>query len=446
MSSIGDPGELRPRYVEAVCGPAHDGKIRVYAGDLEINDGESVWVTQGDLILSLTERPAFSAEFAGDDHRLMSCLFGAMDAEITVPVGVTLTPSPVESVLVEPEEKRAGWCEGSLPVTDLETGDLSRAEHILLHVSGHLSDCPLPAVETATEAAQAQLAFQLGDWSLRLAELDRTGKTGGFTYVIEATPQSIPVAKDAVQVLIRQVFTLLRFTAGGGITVGPRVGLDASGATVWAWWGPGRTEKSVWRWCPNNLVNTALPEIADGISALSVDQGLYECVDRAVSLLLATNEGVLDTRIPIACIGLELLSWAVLQHKAGLTKADLESRSAGINVHKLLDWAGIDAALPGDHTALAARLARVNNADWAGPEVVFNVRNALVHPPKQITDPEWPEWKELVEAWQLATWYLEVVLLRVLGYQGEYTSRLQLRGWEGQTEPLPWNGTPEADK
>lgn len=215
---------------------------------------------------------------------------------------------------------------------------------------------------------------------------------------------------------------LLRFIAGGGITIGPRIGLDSSDEIVWAWWGSGRMESSGLRWCPDKLVNWAMPKIADGITTLMADQGLDICVDRAISLLLATNEnGVLDTKIPIACSGLELLAWAILQHKQGLTRNDLDGMSAGASVRRLLEWAGVDTALPSDHTALAARLARVGQADWAGPDVVFNVRNALVHPPKRLTDPEWPAWTELVEAWQLCTWYLEVALLRVLDYEGEYT-------------------------
>jgi hypothetical protein len=45
----------------------------------------------------------------------------------------------------------------------------------------------------------------------------------------------------------------------------------------------------------------------------------------------------------------------------------------------------------------------------------------------------------LVEAWQLATWYLELAVVRLLGYDGEYVSRLRLEGWIGDTEPVPWS-------
>lgn len=379
----------------------------------------------------------------------MVLLDGDLDDPISVPVGTPLPTAPIETVLAVPEEKPAGWVEGSVPITELETGDLTRVERIHLHVSGRLSEYPLPVVETTTGSQQGQLAFSLDGWSLRLVQIDHLARRGGFTYVIEAVPPSIPVDKAQITSMVRRAWMVLRFVAGGAISIGPRVGLGSDGNPTWAWWGAGRTEMSGLRWCPNKLVNAAVPQIADGVSALSADPGLAESVDRAIGLLLATNEGVLDTKIPIACIGLELLAWSVLQHKEGLSKSNLNGRSSGGNVRKLLDWAGVDITLPADYSALAARLATVKSveptaADWEAPEIVFHVRNALVHPPKDVTDPEWPASGELIEAWQLSTWYLEVVLLRILGYEGEYTSRLDLRGrWHDYSEPLPWNVKPE---
>jgi len=114
-------------------------------------------------------------------------------------------------------------------------------------------------------------------------------------------------------------------------------------------------------------------------------------------------------------------------------------------VRLLLQWAGVGIELPSDYAALSARRGRLGQASWSGPELVFNIRNSLVHPPKRLTDPEWPKSAELVEAWQLSTWYLEVILLRIFGYEGEYTSRLDLSGYKGRTEPLPWAETADTD-
>jgi hypothetical protein len=148
---------------------------------------------------------------------------------------------------------------------------------------------------------------------------------------------------------------------------------------------------------------------------------------------------VLDVRIPVACSGLELLAWAVLQRWQWLTRDGLGRLPAAGRVRLLLQWAGIRVELPAQLGALAARRGRLGQPDMAGPELVFDVRNGLVHPPKRIEEPEWPDPNELFEAWQLATWYLELVVVRLLGYQGEYRSRLRLEGWTYDTELVPWS-------
>lgn len=104
----------------------------------------------------------------------------------------------------------------------------------------------------------------------------------------------------------------------------------------------------------------------------------------------------------------------------------------------LLEWAGIPIAVPTELGELEARRVRCCEADSAGPDVLFNVRNGLLHPPKRLEDPEWPEEEELFQAWQLATWYLELALLRALDYKGEYWRRIALGRQSTDVEPVPW--------
>jgi len=42
------------------------------------------------------------------------------------------------------------------------------------------------------------------------------------------------------------------------------------------------------------------------------------------------------------------------------------------------------------------------------------------------------------EAWYLALWYVELALLKLLGYDGQYNNRLNLDGWEGEYASVPW--------
>ena len=93
---------------------------------------------------------------------------------------------------------------------------------------------------------------------------------------------------------------------------------------------------------------------------------------------------------------------------------------------------------PAEHAGAAQRRGNINQPTFQAVELAINVRNKVVHPPDKIQSVEWPSGKELFEAWQLATWYLELGILRLLEYRGNYTSRLQLGGWSGRVKPVPW--------
>jgi hypothetical protein len=200
-----------------------------------------------------------------------------------------------------------------------------------------------------------------------------------------------------------------------------------------------RTGQPSVRWCPDLQVSSALPTLADGFTAVSADEVMERVLHRAISHLLAAGgQEVFDVRIPVACSGLELLVWAILQRHDWLAIDALTRLAAGAVIRLLLQWAGIPVAIPGQLAALAARRSRLSQPSWTGPEVLFSVRNKVVDPPKRLDEPEWPTADELVESWQLATWYLELVLLRLLEYEGEYWSRLRLGRREDDVEPVPW--------
>jgi hypothetical protein len=52
---------------------------------------------------------------------------------------------------------------------------------------------------------------------------------------------------------------------------------------------------------------------------------------------------------------------------------------------------------------------------------------------------ERPSPAEMRQAWRLGMHYIELVVLRLLDYQGQYLPRLQLTDrWASDTEPVPW--------
>jgi hypothetical protein len=433
-------GSDQGRDINPVYRPSEDGTIVVYAGDLQLAIGPDEHVVPGNLELRLSPRPEFSAHVAGSDPWLLMHAWDSQHMTVALPADAALD-APTGCVPTARPEAAARWVDVPIPISRMTTGDLQLAQRLLLHVSGPVSHWPLPSREIGSEE-QPQLGWSLSGWDLRLAEAGGPKAVDDFSFVIEATPHDLPLDLDATERLCSQVFLLLSLIAGQEIGVAPVVGLDLAGQVVWADWGAPRVRpgQSAWRWCPKQLVNQALPTLAGGLSSLADDPALQQVVDRAGRHLLAANgPEVLDVRIPVACSGLELLGWAVLQRQQWLTREGLSRLPAKGRVRLLLHWAGIPVELPAQFDALAARRGHLGQPDVAGPELVFDVRNNLVHPPKRIDEPEWPDRDQLLEAWQLATWYLELAVIRLLGYEGEYLSRLQLGGSEFDTELVPWS-------
>lgn len=62
------------------------------------------------------------------------------------------------------------------------------------------------------------------------------------------------------------------------------------------------------------------------------------------------------------------------------------------------------------------------------------IRNQMVHSGKKRNLQTGAEF----DAWNLSQWYVEMSLLRLMGYRGNYANRLKLNKWAGETEPVPW--------
>lgn len=134
------------------------------------------------------------------------------------------------------------------------------------------------------------------------------------------------------------------------------------------------------------------------------------------------------------------LAWAILEEDP-ITAAELGSwhqgnGAAAKNVCELLTWSGIPSAVPVELPDLAQELQEHKEWQDAAPLVPW-LRNQVVHP--RLRDGRFGPKREVVVAgWDLACWYVELVLLRRLGYTGRISSRLAVGHWVGQTVPSPW--------
>ena len=139
---------------------------------------------------------------------------------------------------------------------------------------------------------------------------------------------------------------------------------------------------------------------------------------------------------------LETLSWALLvETERWLTGGrpsdggdnEYDRLTAAGQIRLLLRWAGIPAEVPSS-LPIASQEARSRN--WDGPQIVAWVRNRVVHPDRrdQLID------GISAECTHLAMRYLELVLLKLLDYEGHYRDRLDA----GKVKAVPWTSEPAS--
>jgi hypothetical protein len=435
-----------PRRLDPLYRPQPDGTFILYTGGFVIDPGKGERVLDGQVEFRLAPRSTVVARFSGPwpEYEVVSAVGRSNgEPEFSFASAIDLTPPAGPR-----HQKRTGkesWSNSSYSSIPGRAGDLRKAKRFVAHISGPLKIRFPFSVPVKGGGHQPQVSFELPGWKLRLAPTIDEPSEGDFSAVVEATRTNRRPTQSDIDLLSRRLFHLLGLMANREIGIGPICGLDRADRVVWVDWRPPRVRfGKVGGWCPLDHSVEVLPLLAEKLSGIADDPALETIVDRAINQLQAADGSeVLDVRIPIAGSAVELLSWAVLQREEGLSPDDVEDMPTGEQARRALEWAGIPVGMPKHFTALEKRRNRIGQPGWKAPEVAFNVRNKLIHPPKRVQDPEWPTGDELYEAWLLITWYLELLLLRVIGYDGLYWPRLDLPRFVSDVELVPWAPAPQ---
>ena len=90
------------------------------------------------------------------------------------------------------------------------------------------------------------------------------------------------------------------------------------------------------------------------------------------------------------------------------------------------------------HGTRARGLQALRYQGYLGHDAIWKLRSRFTHPRMHSIS---TDYDVLKDAWRLATWYLELVLLHWFEYEGSYMSRLQPR-WAGDVTEVPWLNEP----
>ncbi|MBE0410980.1 MAG: hypothetical protein IBX69_14765 [Anaerolineales bacterium] len=112
-----------------------------------------------------------------------------------------------------------------------------------------------------------------------------------------------------------------------------------------------------------------------------------------------------------------------------------EKKSAKERFELLLESLIIPLSIPEGLTTLAKE-AKSKNINGIG--LITNMRNSLIHPRSKLKSSSHTSLL-LLEARNLALWYVEMIILRLCNYDGFYSNRVLGRmRWAGEVELVPW--------
>ena len=372
----------------------------------------------------------------GEDWTLAS----VADPKFTVPAFLTLWNPGSEAAFVRGITTRP-FSIGEGPFETLRfclanfpdyTGETVR------YACGEVSFSAPGRLEAATESGRCQL-----DKVAEAKELTKKARDeGGF--VISHAGLWRPSAGFLSARQAESVAEMLFFWFGmlSGSWVGPLFpeGVNAEGRAVWrhfkAWNLSSGLRGS--NWLPQRS-RLDLSGAFRGFVQLWQEPVWRDALKNSISWYVEANsrESANESRIILAQVALELLSWVVLVEAGHLhSRRHFKRLSAGGRMRALLHHIGVPTTVPSHLSSLES--LRDDEA-FDGPGAITKVRNALVHyreGKRKIM--ETVDGEQRLECSQLAMQYLELGLLAVCGYAGYYARR-GWRGWRGEDEvPVPW--------
>ena len=293
---------------------------------------------------------------------------------------------------------------------ETETGS-TRTPHLKLEASGWCIE--INGVENMTDV---------------LNVLNRDGGYG-FTYdgiVTRADDATFSI--EEVDTLLEALRMFLSFAKGTYCSLSLIEGEDELDERTWARWGAHYVPswKARESWILRNAGGDILAELfSKFVSLFEGGSHSRQTVTRALDWYLTSNESAVHVGLILTEAALERLAYHVLGSRQGSTGRFIEAALKQLN---------LDTNIPQECKELRNQqtLKKWNS----GPHAIDDIRNDLVHPQSNLGNVSVYAHHE---AWNLGQWYIEMVLLNELCYEGSYKNRLS--DWEGRSnviQPVPW--------
>lgn len=240
---------------------------------------------------------------------------------------------------------------------------------------------------------------------------------------------------DQIESLRLTLTLFLSFVSGGLVGTALPVGFDGHGKKQYVEWSSTVVDPIVVfkSWYPS-----AQPELLELVFSQFLELAREPRWHSILVTLIRNYTAVISSwkdpgfGVATAYIGFESLSYRVfVLEERRLTKKQHKQNSIAVNLRMLLEWANIPIVVPRE---LAALRAEAENRNDDAPTTLTWVRNRLVHGDAH----DHLHYESVKQSWTLSLWYLELLLLRLISYDGPYKSRIEPYHSPSDNPLVPW--------
>lgn len=227
---------------------------------------------------------------------------------------------------------------------------------------------------------------------------------------------------------LRDLYWFLSFAMASPVGIGLMVGVKSDGNTEIIFEDctivfPADDRQT---WYPKNYPANLDQMFRDFCSTLR-DKHWSNSLPSLISSYTSSNSGYIESRITTICSAFETIAWIhLVNEREWITSDGYGKLPAGDALRLLLSLSSISIECPIGLPHLAAKAKELGKK---APDLIFWVRNRIVHPDKNeelTTDLK-------IETSTLATSFLELIMLHLFRYEGQYMDRVE---WE--PKPVPW--------
>ena len=239
-------------------------------------------------------------------------------------------------------------------------------------------------------------------------------------------------AIEEVEYLLNGLCLFLSFARGAFCGLTLVVGKDQQGELAWERWGvekvtPWHTSQRWFDTHHGEILSEAFPGF--WIAFQKPNHSYPWISDMYVNSNLGVNGVGMDGGLILTHAALERLSHEIVCDR-------LNGEKSGDWVARALRELNIPVAIP----STCQELNQVSNWEH-GPHALTAIRNDVVHSDQKYDGISADTY---YATWNLGLWYVELMLLRLFGYNGRYANRLNSARWEGHTEVVPWASQDET--